>query len=95
MDGPLAFDSAISAEAAFAKEIRSEVAGDGDLFLVPDLVSGNILVKDLEHLVSARLVAFVVGTQVPTILDPSGPPPGCPPDLLCGRPAAPHRQGAK
>ena len=46
MDGPLAFDNVIAAESPCAKEIRSEVADDGDLFLVPDLVSGNILVKD-------------------------------------------------
>src|SRR5262245_9960529 len=50
VDGPLAFDNAISAEAAKEKGIVSEVAGDADIILVPDIVSGNILAKDLEYL---------------------------------------------
>lgn len=75
VDGPLAFDNAISAESAKVKGIKSPVAGDVDILVVPDLVSGNILGKDLEYLASARLAGLVVGTKVPIILtsrsDPS------------------------
>lgn len=68
VDGPLAFDNAISAESAKIKGIKSEVAGDVDILLVPDLVSGNILSKDLEYLAGAQLAGIVVGTKVPIVL---------------------------
>jgi phosphate butyryltransferase len=68
VDGPLAFDNAISAESAKVKGIKSDVAGDVDILLVPDLVSGNILGKDLEYLAGAQLAGIVVGTKVPIIL---------------------------
>jgi len=68
VDGPLAFDNAISAESAKVKGIQSAVAGDVDILLVPDLVSGNILGKDLEYLAGAKLAGIVVGTKVPIIL---------------------------
>jgi phosphotransacetylase len=53
LDGPLAFDNAISAEAAKIKGITSEVAGDPDILLVPDLEAGNILAKQLSYLANA------------------------------------------
>lgn len=68
VDGPLAFDNAISAAAAKEKGIVSEVAGDADIILVPDLVSGNILVKNLEYLAGATLAGVVVGLAAPVIL---------------------------
>jgi phosphotransacetylase len=68
VDGPLAFDNSISAESARIKGIQSPVAGDVDILLVPDLVSGNILAKDLEYLAGALLAGIVVGAKVPIIL---------------------------
>jgi phosphate butyryltransferase len=75
VDGPLAFDNAISAESAKVKGISSPVAGDVDILMVPDLVSGNILGKDLEYLAGAQLAGFVVGTKVPIILTSRSDPP--------------------
>jgi phosphate acetyltransferase len=75
VDGPLAFDNAISAESAKVKGIRSPVAGDVDVLMVPDLVSGNILGKDLEYLAGAQMAGFVVGTKVPIILTSRSDPP--------------------
>ena len=75
VDGPLAFDNAISAESAQVKGIRSPVAGDVDILMVPDLVSGNILSKDLEYLAGAQMAGFVVGTKVPIILTSRSDPP--------------------
>ncbi len=68
VDGPLAFDNAISAESARVKGIKSPVSGDVDILMAPDLVSGNILVKDLEYLAGARLAGFVMGTKAPIVL---------------------------
>jgi phosphotransacetylase len=75
VDGPLAFDNAISAESAEVKGIRSPVAGDVDILMVPDLVSGNILGKDLEYLAGAQMAGFVVGTKVPIVLTSRSDPP--------------------
>jgi phosphotransacetylase len=75
VDGPLAFDNAISAESAKIKGIKSPVAGDVDILLVPDMVSGNILGKDLEYLASAQMAGLVVGTKVPIILTSRSDPP--------------------
>jgi phosphotransacetylase len=68
LDGPLAFDNAISKEAARIKGIRSEVAGDPDILLVPDLEAGNILAKLLSFLANADSAGLVVGARVPIIL---------------------------
>ena len=95
VDGPLAFDNAISAESARVKGIKSEVAGDVDVLLVPDLVSGNILVKDLEYLASARLAGFVAGTQVPIILTSRADPPDARLVSCAVARLVSHRQGAK
>lgn len=75
VDGPLAFDNAISAESAEVKGIHSPVAGDVDILMVPDLVSGNILGKDLEYLAGAQMAGFVIGTKVPIILTSRSDPP--------------------
>jgi phosphotransacetylase len=75
VDGPLAFDNAISAESADVKGLHSPVAGDVDILMVPDLVSGNILSKDLEYLAGAQLAGFVVGTKVPIVLTSRADPP--------------------
>ncbi len=68
LDGPLAFDSAISADAAQTKGIQSRVAGDPDILLVPDLESGNILAKLLSYLANADSAGLVLGARVPIIL---------------------------
>jgi phosphotransacetylase len=68
LDGPLAFDNAISKEAARTKGITSEVAGDPDILLTPDLESGNILAKQLTFLANADSAGVVLGARVPIIL---------------------------
>ena len=68
IDGPLAFDNAISAEAAAAKGIHSEVAGDPDILLAPDLEAGNILAKQLTFLANADSAGLVLGARVPIVL---------------------------
>jgi phosphate acetyltransferase len=68
VDGPLAFDNAISKEAAKVKGIRSEVAGDPDILLVPDLEAGNMLAKQLTFLANADSAGLVLGARVPIIL---------------------------
>jgi phosphate acetyltransferase len=68
LDGPLAFDNAISKEAARVKGIRSEVAGDPDILLVPDLEAGNMLAKQLSFLANADSAGLVLGARVPIIL---------------------------
>jgi phosphotransacetylase len=68
LDGPLAFDNAISKDAARIKGIKSEVAGDPDILLAPDLESGNILAKQLSFLANADSAGLVVGARVPIIL---------------------------
>lgn len=68
IDGPLAFDNAISKEAAETKGIESAVAGDPDILLTPDLESGNILAKQLTFLANADSAGLVLGARVPIIL---------------------------
>jgi phosphate acetyltransferase len=68
LDGPLAFDNAISKEAAQTKGIHSEVAGDPDILLAPDLEAGNILAKQLSFLANADSAGLVLGARVPVIL---------------------------
>jgi phosphate acetyltransferase len=68
LDGPLAFDNAISKEAATTKGIKSEVAGDPDILLAPDLEAGNILAKQLTFLAKADSAGIVLGARVPIIL---------------------------
>ena len=68
VDGPLAFDNAVSAAAARTKGIVSEVAGCADILLVPDLESGNMLAKQLEYLGGAASAGIVLGARVPIVL---------------------------
>jgi len=68
LDGPLAFDNAISKEAAKIKGIASEVAGDPDILLAPDLEAGNMLAKQLTFLANADAAGLVLGARVPIIL---------------------------
>jgi len=68
LDGPLAFDNAISAEAAKIKGIESKVAGEPDILLVPDLEAGNMLAKQLTFLANADSAGIVLGARVPIIL---------------------------
>ena len=68
VDGPLAFDNAISRQAAKTKGIQSDVAGDPDILLAPDLEAGNILAKQLTFLAKADSAGLVLGARVPIIL---------------------------
>ncbi len=68
LDGPLALDNAISPEAASIKGIKSSVAGDADILLVPDLEAGNMLAKELSFLAKADAAGIVLGARVPIIL---------------------------
>ena len=68
LDGPLAFDNAMSADAAKVKGIASQVAGKPDILLVPDLESGNMLMKQLTLFSGATMAGIVMGARVPIIL---------------------------
>lgn len=68
LDGPLAFDNAISKAAAKTKGIVSEVAGDADILVVPDLEAGNMLAKQLVYLAGASVAGIVLGARVPIML---------------------------
>jgi len=68
LDGPLAFDNAISSEAAHSKGIVSPVAGQADILVVPDLEAGNMLVKQLVYLAGAQAAGIVLGARLPIIL---------------------------
>ena len=68
LDGPLAFDNAISPEAARIKGIKSRVAGQAQILVVPDLESGNMLAKNLSFLSHADAAGIVIGARVPIIL---------------------------
>ncbi len=68
LDGPLAFDNAISKSAATTKGIVSDVAGDADILVAPDLEAGNMLAKQLIYLAGAESAGIVLGARVPIIL---------------------------
>ena len=68
LDGPLAFDNAISMEAARIKGIESSVSGNADILAVPDLESGNMLAKQLEYLAGATTSGIVMGARIPIAL---------------------------
>ena len=68
LDGPLAFDTAVSTKAAKIKKLVSPVTGQADILVVPDLESGNMLAKQLEYLGGAQMAGVVLGARVPTIL---------------------------
>jgi phosphate acetyltransferase len=75
VDGPLAFDNAISPQAAQMKEIVSPVAGQADILLVPDLESGNMLAKQLTFFNGADGAGIVLGARLPIILTSRADPP--------------------
>jgi phosphate butyryltransferase len=68
IDGPLAFDNAVSFESAKHKGIRSEVAGDTDLLLMPDIEVGNVLYKSLVFFAKAKVASVILGAKVPIVL---------------------------
>lgn len=68
IDGPLAFDNAISLESAQHKGIRSEVAGDTDLLLMPDIEVGNVLYKSLVFFAKAKVASVILGALAPIVL---------------------------
>lgn len=72
VDGPMAFDSAISIESAREKNIKSEVAGSADIIIVPDIESGNILYKEMTYMSGMEAAGMVMGATVPIILTSRG-----------------------
>lgn len=68
LDGPLAFDNAISLDAARTKGIASDVAGDADILIAPDLEAGNMIAKQLMYLAGAESAGLVLGARVPVML---------------------------
>jgi len=68
IDGPLAFDNAVSLESAKHKGIRSDVAGDTDLLLMPDIEVGNVLYKSLVFFAKAKVASVILGARVPIVL---------------------------
>lgn len=68
VDGPLAFDNAVSSESARHKEIKSDVAGDTDLLLMPDIEVGNVLYKTLVFFARAKVASMIVGASAPIVL---------------------------
>jgi len=68
IDGPLAFDNAISKESAEHKGIESDVAGDADLLIMPNIEAGNILYKTLGFFTSSKLAAVILGAKAPIVL---------------------------
>ena len=68
LDGPLAFDNAISRAAAQIKKIASPVAGEADILMVPDIEAGNMLAKQLSYLTGADSAGIVLGAKVPIVL---------------------------
>ncbi len=75
VDGPLAFDNAVSREAADIKGIDSPVAGNADILLVPNLESGNFLFKQMVYFMSATAAGLIMGAKVPVILTSRADPP--------------------
>lgn len=68
IDGPLAFDNAISLESAIQKGIRSDVSGDTDLLIMPDIEVGNVLYKSLVFFARAKVASVILGASAPIVL---------------------------
>jgi phosphate acetyltransferase len=68
VEGPFGFDNAFSAEAARIKKIKSRVAGDADLLLMPDLNAGNMLYKSFVYVGGGDCAGLVLGAKVPIVL---------------------------
>lgn len=71
LDGPLAFDAAVSGDAAQRQHVHSPVAGQADILIVPDLETGHMLVQQLEYLADTSSVGIVLGARVPVVLAPA------------------------
>ncbi|HZP93138.1 MAG TPA: bifunctional enoyl-CoA hydratase/phosphate acetyltransferase [Burkholderiales bacterium] len=96
LDGPLAFDNAISLAAAKTKGIASAVAGQADILVAPDLESGNMIAKQLEYLADAQSAGVVLGARVPIVLTSRADPArariaSCAVALLLARQKPPKR----
>ena len=72
MEGPISYDLAWSRESAQIKGYESEVAGDADIMVVPNITAGNILGKSLIYAANAKMAGFIVGAQVPIVLTSRG-----------------------
>lgn len=72
IDGPLALDVAVDKESVKIKRIESEVAGDADCLVFPNLESGNVFYKSMTKLANGEIAAYVAGTKVPAILPSRG-----------------------
>lgn len=68
LEGPLAFDLAISPEAALAKGLKSPVAGAADILVVPGIEAGNMIAKELDYLAGAEAAGLVIGAKVPVVV---------------------------
>jgi len=68
IDGPLAFDLAISKQSAEHKKVKSDVAGDSDILVVHDLAAGNILAKTLIYMTDCKVAGIIVGARSPIVL---------------------------
>lgn len=68
IDGPLAFDNAVSTESARLKGIKSDVAGDTDFLLMPDIEVGNVLYKSLVFFAKAKVASIILGALAPIVL---------------------------
>jgi phosphate butyryltransferase len=68
IDGPLAFDTAISKESAVHKNLVSEVAGDSDLLVLPDIEAGNVLYKALAYFANSKVASVILGASAPIVL---------------------------
>jgi len=68
VEGPLAFDTAISKESAEHKNLVSEVAGDADLLVMPDIEAGNVLYKALAYFAGSRVASVILGASAPVVL---------------------------
>ena len=72
LDGPLGFDNAISVEAAKVKGIKSDVAGNADIIIVPDIEAGNLLYKQMTYMSKMEAAGIILGASVPIILTSRG-----------------------
>ncbi len=72
VEGPLSFDIALSSEVAKIKGVESRVAGDPDLLIWPDVVSGNIAAKALEQFADMKTIVIAVGAKVPLVITSRG-----------------------
>jgi phosphate butyryltransferase len=68
IDGPLAFDNAVSLRSAEHKRIKSDVAGDTDILLMPDIEVGNVLYKSLVFFANAKVASVILGASAPIVL---------------------------